>query len=208
MSLGLYFTDKKKRLVVFWGVSFKFSRYGFLTPKLSPKLLKEYRDNYIPVLGYSLDSSVGAGLNSRANGNADHYNIDGFTSNSLHFGLILNMKFKPSIQYYRGSEKLEFNITNIDEFFSPNNNDNKYQGIIAKSANEVKIGISLILKNIFYYPYNFNVNLGYKWLDYGRLGLGDVNFSTLTNNHDFSSFSKQGKITLSISMMFLNYRNG
>lgn len=170
MSLGLYFTDKKKRLVVFCGVSFKFSRYGFLTPKLSPKLLKEYRDNYIPVLGYSLDSSVGAGLNSRANGNADHYNID--------------------------------------EFFSPNNNDNKYQGIIAKSANEVKIGISLILKNIFYYPYNFNVNLGYKWLDYGRLGLGDVNFSTLTNNHDFSSFSKQGKITLSISMMFLNYRNG
>ena len=208
LSVGMYVSDKRKKVILFGGASFKFSRYGFFSPKLNPILLKEYSDNYMPIQGYSLDSLIGAGMNQRAKGNQNHYNIDGFTSVGLHFGIILNTKFRPSIQFYRGSETLEFNINNIEMFFLPNNYDLNYHGIYIKYANEVKLGISLVPKNTFYFPFSLCLNLGYKWLDYGELGLAGVSLSSLTNNHDFSGYNKQGKITLSFSIMLLNHTKG
>mgnify|MGYP000247625188 CR=1 FL=1 len=96
-------------------------------------------------------------------------------------------------------------ITNIDEFFPPNTYTYNYHGIYVNSANEIKLGISLMPKNTVYFPFTLGINLGYKWLEYSELGLAGVSFSSLTNNHDFSNYTKQGKITLSFSMMFLNY---
>jgi hypothetical protein len=206
LSIGIYVTDKKKKFILFGGVSFKLMRFTLLSTKFKKEFLKEYRDNYVPIPEFGLDSVKADGLYKHSNGEDKNYNFNGSTSRGFHIGFIWNTKFRPMIQYYRISETLEFYNSQIGQF-NPPNFDYYYTGVYFNS-NEIKLGMSFIPGDKIFTPYSFNVIVGYKWINYNGIGFGSSNFSEYTGGHDFSHYDKTGKITLSVSILFLSYKKG
>jgi hypothetical protein len=205
LSVGIYVTDKQKKIILFGGVSFKLMRFTLLPTKFKNEFLKEYSDNYVPLPDFGIDSVKADGLFQHANGEDNNFNFNGSTLQGFHIGFILNNEYRPMIQYYRTSESLEFYNSKLGQFHPPNF-DYYYTGI-GFTAHEIKVGMSF-LGDYLFLPYSINMNIGYKWINYNGIGFENSSFSEYTEGHDFSHFDKTGKITLSVSILLLSYKKG
>lgn len=196
VSLGLSFTNKKKDFVLFAGVGLKGMKFTLYSAKFRESFISGIQDNYTPIEGHSLDSLVGAKMY-----NSPGKDFRGTYSQYLHLGLILNLKFRPIIQFYYGKEQLLLRDDSFTAFTDPEHSDINYVDMNT-SFYEIKAGIAIPLLNSENKNYCFAFNVGYKIVNYKDFKFNGTSLSSYTNQSFADTYKITGKLTLSIGIIF------
>lgn len=193
ISAGLSLTNKKKQFVVLLGVGLKFIKGNIYGPKLQSNFTKVIEDNYVPIAEKSEGSYIGVLMGPRK---GDAFN--GTTSYYFKAGFIWNVKFKPSLNFYYGDEDFFLNDRGLAIYEDPEHGDIHYVSMTSKFY-EIKLGCTLPFKYLAEKPFCINLNIGYKYVDYGEFKFGDTPLSAYTTGELADKYRLNHKLTISLS---------
>jgi len=196
ISVGLSLTNKKRQFVILLGAGFKFIKGNLYSPKLREPFLKDVKDNYVPIADTSEAQYIGILMGPR---NGDSF--IGTVAYYLHVGFILNKTFNPSLNFYYGEEDYFLNDRGLAIYEDPDHGDIHYVSMPTKIY-EIKLGCTLPLKIISNKPFCFNLNIGYKWVDYGLFKFADTPLSAYTKGSLADKYRFNNKLTISLSYTF------
>jgi hypothetical protein len=191
-SVGISLTDKKRKYIVFIGGGLKPVKGNFYPTTFRQGFLQDVRQNYVPGKGNNEDSLIGSIMGSKNIPNL------GTVSYYLQAGFILNNKFKPSVSFYYGNEQLTLHDDRLRYFEDPKYGDINYVDM-KTTFYEVKLGCSLPFKNYAKKPYCINLNVGYKWVNYGALEFNNTPLSAYTVGALDKKYNSSGRLTISLS---------
>jgi hypothetical protein len=191
-SIGMTFTNKKRQFVSFVAVGAKGFKFNLYSPSFRTSFINDVKSNYTPINGTSEDSLIGAQMNTDA---IDH--LWGTYSSFFQIGFILNNKFKPTISIYKGEERFLL-YGPYAKYEDPEHGDIKYVGMSTRFY-ELKCGFTIPIKKITEKPFTPNINIGYKWVDYGQFEFGSTPLSAYTNGSLKDKYRHSGKLTISLS---------
>ena len=192
-TFGLSFTNKKRQFLGFIAGGFKGVKFNLYSPSFRPSFINDVKANYIPINGTSEDSLIGAQMNTDA---IDH--LWGTYSSLFQVGFILNNKFKPSISLYKGREEFLL-YGSYAKYEDPKNQDINYVGMTTKFY-ELKFGFTIPIKKISKKPFTPNINIGYKWVDYGQFQFNSTSLIAYTTGSLKDKYKGNGKLTISLSL--------
>jgi hypothetical protein len=197
-TFGLSFTNKKRQFLGFIAAGFKGFKFNLYSPTFRTSFINDVKYNYTPINGTSEDSLIGDQMNTNA---IDH--LWGTYASFFHVGFIINNKFKPSISLYKGHE--EFLLYGpYAKYEDPEHQDIKYVGMMTRFY-ELKFGFTIPIKKTKQKSFTPNINIGYKWVDYGQLQFNSTPLSAYTNGSLKDKYKGNGKLTISLS--FYNWSN-
>jgi hypothetical protein len=195
-TIGLSFRNKEKTFLSYIGWGLKGFKINAYSPSFRESFINDIQQNYEPINGLSEDSLIGAKMNSGP-GNS----LWGTYAYYIQAGFIIDRKLRPSFNFYFGSEEYLLHDDKFTKFEDPTNGDINYVGMNTLSY-EFKLGLAVPFSFFSEKPYCLNLNLGYKYVDYGKISFYKTPLSAYTKGNLANKYNKTGKITLSISYMF------
>ena len=194
IAVGMSLTNKKRQFVSFLAVGIKGFKFNLYSPSFRAPFINDIRQNYLPINGTGEDSLIAAKMNSGGN------NLWGTYAQYMELGFILNRKFKPSCFLYVGSEEFLLHDPAFEKYEDPEHGDIDYVGMNTTFF-ELKLGCSLPSSNFFEEYHSVNLNIGYKWVNYGSIAFGSVPLIAYTNGSLKNKYNACGRFTLSVSVM-------
>ncbi len=194
-TIGISFANKNRQFIGFIAAGIKGAKINLYSPSFRQSFLQDVKQNYTPINGLSEDSLIGANM-----GASNNQVLWGTYSQFLQAGLILNNKFKPSISFYYGNEEFLLHNSTFAQYEDPQHHDINYVGM-QTNFYELKIGCTLPFKSYSDQPFCLNLNIGYKWVDYGTLSFNKTPLSAYTTGGLDKKYSAGGKLTISLSFV-------
>lgn len=194
-SAGLRFTNKKKQFIGIVAAGIKAFKFNVYSPRLQGSFLEDVKQHYVPVPDTSESQMIGAIIGSGTG--------DGFWGSNgycLHFGFMLNNKWKPAVHFYCGQDFFYLYNRGLARYEDPVHGDIDYVGM-GTNFYELKLGCALPFKWLARHPFSLNINAGYKLVDYDGFKFGDTPLSYYTTGGLDKKYRYNGKITLSLSFM-------
>lgn len=195
-TIGVSFTNKKRQFVLFAGGGIKGAKVNLYSARFQNSFIDGIQQNYTPIEGYSLDSLIAVKMN-----NSPGRDFRGNYAQYLKFGVMLNYKIRPTIQFYYGWEQLLMHDYSFIQFTDPVYSDIDYVYLSTRFF-EIKTGIALPIKNTKDKNFCFLVNAGYKGVYYKDFEFSGTTLTSYTNPSFASQYSYTGKLTLSIGFLF------
>lgn len=194
-SIGLTLSDKRKRFVLYIGGGLKGWKFTPFPSRFKESFINDVQNNYEPIVGYSLDSLIGAKMN-----NSPGQDFRGAYSQYLHFGVVLNVKVRPIIQFYWGMEQMLLFDDSFTSFTDPEYSDIRYVDLNTMFY-ELKVGVGIPFPK-WDKSFSISINAGYKLVDYRDFRFEDTPLAAYTNNSFAGNFRFSGKFTASIGIVF------
>lgn len=195
LSAGVSFTNKKRQFIVFVAGDFKGAKGNLHASAFRESFINDVRQHYLPISGTSEDSLIGAKVNSNTK-----ESLSGTYAQYLQVGFILNKKLKPSFSFYAGHEDFLLSDPGFTKYEDPKYQDIHYVSMTT-TFYELKVGCAIPLKLFSGEPFCLNVNIGYKWVDYGELKFNGTPLNAYTSGSLKDKYSSCGKMTLSVSFL-------
>jgi len=194
-TVGASFTNKKREFIGFVALGLKGFKINLYSPTFRESFINDVKQNYVPINGTSEDSLIGAKMNSNPKGS-----LWGTYAQYFEVGFILNKKLKPSFSFYAGNEHFLLHDPSFTKYEDPEHGDIHYVSMTTFFY-EFKVGCAIPFKKFSDKPFCLNVNLGYKWVDYGALKFKDTPLNSYTNGSLKDKYNSCGKLTASISFI-------
>ncbi len=195
-TVGVSFTNKTRQFILFAGGGIKGAKITLYSAKFRESFLSGIEENYNPITGYSLDSLIGVKMS-----NSPGRDFRGTYSQFLKIGIMLNVKFRPTFQFYYGFEQLLLHDDSFIQFTDPEYSDIDYVELNTRFF-EIKGGLALPLRNYQDKDFSVVVNIGYKHVNYGEFKFSGTPLSSYTNQAFSRQYRNLGKLTLSVGFLF------
>jgi hypothetical protein len=149
----------------------------------------------VPIAGTSEDSLIGAKMNSGPNPG-----FWGTYAQYLYTGFIFRRSpVHPTFSFYCGYEHYLLYGDGFSQYEDPKYNDIRYMEMPTVFY-ELKAGCALPFRKLTNRNCSIQLNLGYKWVDYGDLAFKDTPLSAYTTGSLKDKYGTAGKFTASISI--------
>ena len=195
-TVGMSLTNKKRQFLVFGAVGLKGFKVNFYTPIFQEAFTRDVQQAYVPIVGTSLDSLIGAKMNS----DPEKEEFYGTYGQHLEVGLMLNRKWKPTLSFYAGKEWILLHDNSFKKYTDPINGDISYVSM-QNQFYEGKIGCTIPFKSFRGKFFCLNVNLGYKWINYGDFRFNNTPLSDYTQGDLARKYATDGRFTASVSFL-------
>lgn len=192
-TIGISLTNKNRQFIGFVALGLKGAKINLYSPTFRKSFLTDVKQNYVPINGISEDSLIGA----KMNGSPGH-GLWGTYSQFFQVGFILNKKTISSYSFCMGFEEFLLHDDGFKYYEDPKYGDIDYVGM-QTIFYEFKIGYAIPFKKFETNPFCLNLNLGYKWVDYGGVRFNKTPLSAYTTGSLENKYNASGKITLSLS---------
>ncbi|MFI5151132.1 MAG: hypothetical protein ACHQRM_15475 [Bacteroidia bacterium] len=200
-TFGLSYTNKKRTFVGFIAAGIKGFKFNLCTPTFRQSFVQDVKNNFKPIKGLSEDSLIAAKI-----GGSNGPGLFGTYSQFVQIGIVLNKRMKPSCSFYYGNEEFLMFDHAFTQFEDPKYGDIDYVGM-STTFYELKLGCTLPFKRYASDPFCLNLNIGYKWVDYGSLAFNKTPLNAYTSGALDRKYNADGKITISISFtMWSNWK--
>lgn len=194
-SVGISLTNKKRQFIGFVAAGIKGAKINLYSPTFRETFINDVEQNYVPINGTSQDSIIGAKMNNNPN-----ESLWGTYAQYFELGFILNKKLKPSFIFYAGNEQFLLYDDSFAKYEDPEHGDIRYITMTTRFY-EFKVGCAIPFKKFADKPFSLNLNLGYKWVDYGSLKFKDTPLNAYTNGSLNDKYNACGKFTASVSFI-------
>jgi hypothetical protein len=202
LGVGIYLSNANKDFLFYLGFGFKGFKISLFNPDFNTDFTNDVSQAYHPIIGNQKDSGVAVSVYTMAQKtDVSNYNMWGFYSQYLDVGFILTrFHLKPTLTYYRGFEDYVL-WTPFAQSLTKHNDS--YHDWISMSGrfNELKAGIDLVGLFNKENPFSgsLEINIGYKWMNYGGLYFFNVPIADYTNQDLADKYNLEQKITFGIS---------
>ena len=193
-AVGLSFTNKKRQFIAYVSGGIKGAKANLYSPVFRESFINDVRQNYVPLNTKNEDQVVAAKINQGPGGS-----LWGTYSQYLQAGFILNKKMKPSFSFCYGGEEFLLHDAGFRFYEDPKNGDIDYVGM-STTFFEIKIGCGFPFKHAEELPGALNLNIGYKWVDYGTMTFNKTPLSAYTNGDLAKKYHEAGKFLISVSL--------
>jgi len=194
-TAGISLTNKEGKFIGFFAVGLKGFKFNLYSPKFRESFSNDVKQHYVPINGMSEDSLIGARMGAYSG-----IGLWGTYSQYIQVGFILNKKLKPSCSFYTGWETFLLYDRGFAHYEDPENGDIDYVAM-RTTFYEFKIGCALPVKWFSKKPFCLNLNVGYKWVNYGILEFEETPLSAYTTGSLEKKYHASGKITVSLSFI-------
>ncbi|MCW3083572.1 MAG: hypothetical protein JWP12_938 [Bacteroidetes bacterium] len=192
-TAGVSYCNKKREFIVFVAAGIKGFKINALSSTFRGSFINDVQKHYVPINHTSEDSLVGAKMNGSP-GNS----MWGTYSQYVQAGFILvKYKWKPTISFYLGREDFLL-YGGFAQYEDPENHDIDYVSMTT-TFYELKLGCTIPFKKMWNLPCNPIINIGYKWVDYGKIQFASAPLSAYTTGDLADKYRNQGKLTVSLS---------
>lgn len=198
-AVGASFTNEKRQFVAFVAVGFKGFKFNAYSPTFRESFSNDIMQHYVPIDGMSEDSLIAAKMNGKPG-----KSLWGTYAYYFQVGFILNKKIKPSFSLHIGTEHFLLFDNSFTPYEDPQHGDIDYVGMRTLFY-EFKIGGTIPFKNFSKKPRCLNLNIGYKWIDYGALKFSNTPLNAYTWGYLEDKYNTAGKIT--VSLLFIGWTN-
>ena len=190
-TVGISVTNKKRQFIGFVAVGIKGFKIDLYPQSFRASFIKDVHQNYTPITDTSESRLIGAKMNDGGS------NLWGTYAQHAEIGFILNKKFRPSFSFYIGTQEFLLHDKGFAQYEDPKYKDIDYVGM-RTTFYEFKIGCGLPVKA----PFSLNLNIGYKWVNYGNLKFNSTPISSYTTSSLKNKYGSCGGITLSLNCIF------
>ncbi len=189
-TIGISFTNRKKEFIAYAAVGIKGAKIDLYSQSFRESFISDIQKNYVPINDTNESRAIGVKMNDGGK------NLWGTYSQHAEIGFILNRKFRPSCSFYVGTQEFLLHDDSFKKYEDPEHGDINYVGMRA-TFYEFKIGCGLPFKA----PFSVNLNIGYKWVNYGDIKFNNTPLSAYTMGTLKNRYSSSNGLTLSISFM-------
>ncbi|MFL5762983.1 MAG: hypothetical protein ACJ77K_03515 [Bacteroidia bacterium] len=194
-SAGISISNRDHDFILFGGVGIKGFKVDVYSPEFQDDFLDDVSAHYTAIPGNTEDSLIGAIMNTRSLKRfGDCY------AHYFHAGFFVNSRYRPGISFYYGKEEHLLHADGFIKFEDPQNGDINYVGLLCRFY-EIKAGFSFPYAKMDEKPLALNLNIGYKWMDYGNITFGQTDLSEYTTGHLANKYNRTGKFTVSLVFM-------
>lgn len=195
-TVGVSVTNKKRQFIAFVAVGLKGAKFDLYSQSFRASFIKDIQENYVPITDTNESRVIGNKMN------AGGKNLWGTYSQHAEIGFILNKGLRPSFFFYVGSQEFLLHDDGFRQYEDPEHGDINYVGM-RTTFYEFKIGCGLPAPA----PFSLNLNVGYKWVNYGDLKFNDTPLSAYTSGSLKNKYGSSGGLTFSLTfLLWSNYK--